>query len=84
MFHATDFTDMARLLQIQARNTNAMKMEEVGTECLMLMVAALDSTAGLICPFINNMVQNPKVYTNLMEEIEAFERSDNLSYPIAT
>ena len=61
-----------------------MDDEDVATECLMLMVAALDSTAGLICPLINNLVQNPAAYQRLMHEIQSFEEVSLLSLPVAT
>ena len=61
-----------------------MTMEDVSTECLMLMVAALDSTAGLICPLINNVIQDPQVYRRLMEEIEELETFTAFSRPVAT
>ena len=61
-----------------------MTMDDVSTECLMLMVAALDSTAGLICPLINNVIQNPLVYQSLMAEIEESEKFTAFSRPVAT
>ena len=59
-------------------------MEDVSTECLMVMVAALDSTAGLICPLINNVIQDPLVYKRLMAEIEESEEFSAFSRPVAT
>ena len=50
----------------------------------MLMVAALDSTAGLICPLINNVIQDPVIYQRLMAEIEESERFAAFSRPVAT
>ena len=61
-----------------------MTMEDVSTECLMLMVAALDSTAGLISPLINNVIQNPVVYQRLMEEIGEREQFTAFTRPVAT
>lgn len=79
--YSATFLDL--LLEIQSVNEETLDDEDLITECMMLMVAALNSTAGLICPLINNMVQNPGMYRKLNNEITSFEQASRLS-PIAT
>ena len=73
-----------RLREIQGLNRQLMDDEDVATECLMLMVAALDSTAGILCPLVNHIVQNSRIYQSLMEEVAEFEKASKLSGPVAT
>ena len=48
------------------------------------MVAASDTTSAFICPFVNNVCQDPRVYSNLVREIDTFEEQSKLSSPVAT
>jgi cytochrome P450 len=71
---------------LQAKNADEtpMSIEEVKTECFVLMVAASDTTSAFICPFVNNIIQSPRVCAKLMQEIEAFEKAGRLTSPIVT
>ena len=48
------------------------------------MVAASDTTSAFICPFVNNVCQDSRVYSNLIREIDTFEEQSKLSSPVAT
>lgn len=59
-------------------------MEEVKTECFVLMVAASDTTAAFFCGFVRYVLQTPGVYEELVAEIDDFDRRGLLSSPIPT
>ena len=61
-----------------------MTMDDIRSECFVLMVAAPDTTAGLICPLIHHIISSPSIYSKVMSEIAAFERADKLSNPVAS
>ena len=70
------------LLQAKNADGSYMTIEEIKTECFILMVAASDTTAAFICPFVNNVAQDIRVYSKLRAEIEHFEQRDLLSSPV--
>lgn len=60
-----------------------MTIEEVKTECFVLMVAASDTTSAFISPFVNLVANNKRVLRKLTDEIDDFERRGLLTKPVA-
>ena len=69
---------------LKARNADGslITIEEVKTECFVLMVAASDTTSAFICPFVNNICQDSRIYSKMIEEIDDFEKRNKLSSPV--
>jgi len=61
-----------------------MTVEEIKVEALVLMVAAADTSAAFIGPFVNNIIQNRKIHARLHHEIQSFEAQGRLAPDIAT
>ena len=61
-----------------------MTIEEVKTEAFVLMVAAADTSSAFLGPFVNHVIQNPKVNAKLVQEIQAVESAGKLSSPVPT
>lgn len=59
-----------------------MPTDSAKNECLALMIASQDSTAAFVAAFLNNIIQNPRIYKKLEDEISAFERERKLSSPV--
>ena len=72
------------LLQAKNADGSPMDIEDIKSECFVLMVAAPDTTSAFICPFVNNVVQDARVYATLMAEVDAFEAAGRLSSPVVT
>jgi len=60
-----------------------MTLEEAEHECFILTVGSQDTSAAFVSGFINYVIQNPPVYSELMIEIEKFEESGLLTSPVA-
>ena len=60
-----------------------MTIEEVKSECFILMVGAADTTAAFFCGFVNFVMQTPGVYEKLVREIDDFDRRGLLARPVA-
>ncbi|CAH0054698.1 unnamed protein product [Clonostachys solani] len=71
---------------IAAKNEDGtpITIEEVKTECFVLMVAASDTTAAFFCGFVRYVLQTPGVYDKLMAEIDDFQARGLLSDPVPT
>ncbi|RYP02833.1 hypothetical protein DL764_005574 [Monosporascus ibericus] len=80
--HKGDFLD--NILAAKNEDGTLITVEEVKTECFVLMVAASDTTAAVFCGFVRYVLQSEGVYNNLISEIDGFERKGLLSSPIAT
>ena len=61
-----------------------MTVEEVKIEALVLMVAAADTSAAFIGPFVNNVIQNATIHARLQEEIQTFDLRGKLAPSIVT
>ena len=61
-----------------------MSIDEIKTEAFVLMVAAADTSAAFICPFVNYVIQDQKAYNKLIQEIHSFQLAGKLSTPVAT
>lgn len=48
------------------------------------MIAASDTTAGLVSPLIASIIERPCVFERLVLEIDDFERQGKLSSPVAS
>ncbi|TAQ85503.1 hypothetical protein B7494_g6168 [Chlorociboria aeruginascens] len=73
---------LSNLLSSRNEDGSLITIEEVKSECFVLMVAASDTTSAFICPFINYVTQNPQIYSRLVEEISDFERKGLLTNPV--
>ncbi|OJJ33631.1 hypothetical protein ASPWEDRAFT_741538 [Aspergillus wentii DTO 134E9] len=71
---------------MNAKNTDDgyMSTEGIKVEALVLMVAASDTSAAFIGPFINNIIQNKHIYSRLRQEIQQFESSGQLAAGVVT
>lgn len=47
------------------------------------MVAATDTTSAFLCPFVNFIIQDSRIYAKLAQEIQEFELAKKLSSPVA-
>ena len=70
------------LLHAQNADGSLISIEEVKVECFILMVAASDTTSAFICPFVNNIIQDQRIYNKLQAEIDEFERQGRLTSPV--
>lgn len=61
-----------------------MSLEEAETQCFVLTVGSQDTSAAFISALMNNLLQYPKVSSNVQAEISAFEREGRLSSPVVT
>ncbi|KAK1634586.1 cytochrome P450 monooxygenase [Colletotrichum phormii] len=80
--HKGDFLD--NILAAKNEDGTPISVEEVKTECFVLMVAASDTTAAFFCGFVRYVLQTPGVYDKLMAEIGDFERRGKLASPVPT
>ncbi|KAJ2996755.1 hypothetical protein NUW58_g869 [Xylaria curta] len=80
--HKGDFLD--NILGAKNEDGTPISVEEVKTECFVLMVAASDTTAAFFCGFVRYVLQTPSVYENLVAEIFEFDSSGLLSTPVPT
>lgn len=46
------------------------------------MIAASDTTAGLVSPLMSSVTKEPGIYSKLMLEISSFEEAGRLSHPV--
>jgi cytochrome P450 len=71
---------------MNAKNSDGsyMTVEEIKVEALVLMVAAADTSAAFIGPFINNVIQNPKIHSRLRQEIQEFESQGKLAVGVVS
>lgn len=80
--HKGDFLD--NILAAKNEDGTSITIEEVKTECFVLMVAASDTTAAFFCGFLRFVLETNGVYTKLMAEIDDFDRRNCLSSPVPT
>ncbi|KAL9025938.1 MAG: hypothetical protein Q9196_005318 [Gyalolechia fulgens] len=57
-------------------------VEDIQAECLSFMIAASDTTAGLVSPMIGSITEQPSVYAKLMDEVSGFEKAGRLTRPV--
>lgn len=75
---------MNNILNAKNEDGSPISIEEVKTECFVLMVAASDTTAAFFCGFLRYVLQTPGVYERLVTEIDEFEGRGLLATPVAT
>ena len=61
-----------------------MPHEDLKAEVITFSAATLDGVAAFICPFIDNLVQNPNVLARLLPEIDSADTAGKLSKPVVT
>ena len=71
-------------MQTQTADGEAVKVEDVKTEVLAILIATTDTTAAFICAFVNHMIDHPCVSSTLVSEIDEFEKNERLSFPVAS
>lgn len=64
--------------------SDSVPIEAIKAECLSFMIAASDTTAGLVSPLIGSIVGRPETYRKLAAEITEFEKAGQLSNPVAS
>lgn len=79
----TSLTHWDSLLMAKNADGTPMSIEEIKTECFVLMVAASDTTSAFICPFVHHVAHDKRVLDKLMAEIDDFERRGKLTSPVA-
>lgn len=57
-------------------------VEDIQAECLSFMIAASDTTAGLVSPMISSITEQPRVYAKLMAELSEAENVGKLTRPV--
>ena len=77
-------TFLAGLLGTKTLTGGATSIEDVKAECLSFMIAASDTTGGLVSPLMACLIEHSHVYEKLMAEIDEFERQGKLSSPMVT
>ncbi|MCJ1264973.1 hypothetical protein MMC22_004848 [Lobaria immixta] len=75
---------LAVLLKTKTLDGGKPSILDIKAECLSFMIAASDTTAGLVSPLIASVIERPKVYEKLMLEIDRFEREERISRPVAS
>ncbi|KAJ5698795.1 Cytochrome P450 E-class group I [Penicillium macrosclerotiorum] len=75
-----DFLD--NILNAKNPDGSSITLDEVKTECFVLMVAASDTTAAFFCGFVRYVLQTPDVYEKLMTEIDDYDRRGLLTHPV--
>ncbi|KAJ9201541.1 hypothetical protein DTO164E3_3434 [Paecilomyces variotii] len=75
-----DFLD--NILNAKNADGTPITIEEVKTECFVLMVAASDTTAAFFCGFLRYVLETPGVYDKLAAEIDDFDRRGLLRHPV--
>ena len=75
-----DFLD--NILASKNADGSPITIDEVKTECFVLMVAASDTTAAFFCGFVRFVIQTPGVYDKLVAELDEFDRRGLLDHPV--
>lgn len=75
-----DFLD--NILNAKNPDGSTITLDEVKTECFVLMVAASDTTAAFFCGFLRYVLQTPGVHEKLVAEIDDYDRRGLLSHPV--
>ena len=71
---------------MQAKGTDGdfVELEDVKTESLAILIATFDTTAALICAFVNYMIDNPRVMAKLIAEIQKFQSQGRITSPVVS
>ncbi|KAL8919726.1 MAG: hypothetical protein Q9172_004839 [Xanthocarpia lactea] len=75
-----DFLD--NILASKNADGSPITVEEVKTECFVLMVAASDTTAAFFCGFVRYVAETPGVWDKLVAEIDDFDSRGLLNHPV--
>ena len=59
-------------------------MSDIKAECLSYMIAASDTTAGLVCPLIECTIRESRIYQTVLDVIDRLEKQGKLSAPVAS
>ena len=59
-----------------------LSIQDVQAECLSFMIAASDTTAGLVSPLMGSVIERPSIYARLTLEISEFDNAGKLSWPV--
>ena len=73
-----------RFLQAKTPNGDIIRLEDVKTETLAVLIATFDTTAALICAFLNHIIDNPSVMSKLVSEIHRFQLQGRITSPIVS
>jgi cytochrome P450 len=75
-----DFLD--NILNAKNADGSPITLDEVKTECFVLMVAASDTTSAFFCGFLRYVLETPGVYDKLLAEIDDFDSRGLLRTPV--
>lgn len=71
-------------MQAKGPDGDFVELEDVKTESLAILIATFDTTAALICAFVNHMIDNPWVMTKLIAEIQEFQLQGRNTSPVVS
>lgn len=69
-------------MQTKDLDGNFVKLEDVKTETLAILIATFDTTAAFICAFVNHVIDNPDVMSKLTAEIQKFQIQGRIASPV--
>ncbi|RAK71705.1 cytochrome P450 [Aspergillus fijiensis CBS 313.89] len=75
-----DFLD--NILSATNPDGTPITLEEVKTECFVLMFAASDTTAAFFCGFVRYVLETPGIYERLVAEIDEYDQRGDLTSPV--
>ena len=73
-----------RFLQAKTPDGDIIRLEDVKTETLAVLIATFDTTAALICAFVNHIIDNPRVMNKLVSEMYRFQLQGRITSPIVS
>ena len=69
-------------MQTKDLDGNSVKLEDVKTETLAILIATFDTTAAFICAFVNHVIDNSDVMSKLTAEIQKFQIQGRIASPV--
>ena len=73
-----------RFLQAKTPDGDTIGFEDVKTETLAVLIATFDTTAALICAFVNHIIENPVVMSKLVSEIQECQVQGRITSPVVS
>ena len=74
----------SRFMQAKGPDGDFVKLEDVKTESLAILIATFDTTAAFICAFVDHMIENPGAMTKLVAEIQEFQSQGRITSPVVS
>lgn len=73
---------LENILNAKNADGSLITLDEVKTECFVLIVAASDTTSAFFCGFLRYVLETPGVYDKLVAEIDDFDSRGLLRNPV--